>query len=117
LTALDNNTDCANTTEIDIKIANNPVADFEIANATDLCVGREVHFGDLSGFATAPIFSDDEIASWKWYFDYDNNPALQSSNQNPTHSYLAIGTYKVRLEVTTKYGCVDSKEMEVIVNP
>jgi gliding motility-associated-like protein len=117
LTAFDDDTKCANTTEIDINIANNPVADFEIVNATDLCVGREVQFSDLSGFATAPIFSDDEIASWTWYFDYDNNPALQSSNQNPTHSYLAIGTYKVRLEVTTKYGCVDSKEMEVIVNP
>lgn len=117
LTAFDDDTKCANTTEIDINIANNPVADFEIVNATDLCVGREVQFSDLSGFATAPIFSDDEIVSWTWYFDYDNNPALQSSNQNPTHSYLAIGTYKVRLEVTTKYGCVDSKEMEVIVNP
>src|SRR5699024_3907706 len=114
---LDNNTDCDNTTEVDIKIANNPVADFEIVNATDLCVGREVQFKDLSGFATTPSFSDDEIASRTWYFDYDNNPTLQSTAQNPTHSFLAVGTYKVRLEVTTKYGCVDSKEIEVTVNP
>ena len=117
LTALDSNTDCANTTEIDINIANNPVADFEIVNAADLCVGREVQFKDLSGFATTPSLPDDEIASWTWYFDYDNNPAFQMTDQNPTYSFLAVGTYKVRLEVTTKYGCVDSKEIEVTVNP
>ena len=117
LTALDNNTNCANTTEVDIKIANNPVANFEIVNAADLCVGREVQFKDLSGFATTPSLPDDEIASWTWYFDYDNNPAFQMTDQNPTYSFLAVGTYKVRLEVTTKYGCVDSKEIEVTVNP
>src|SRR5699024_2252406 len=76
-----------------------------------------VQFKDLSVFDTEPSFSEDEIASRTWYFDYDNNPTLQSTAQNPTHSFLAVGTYKVRLEVTTKYGCVDSKEIEVTVNP
>src|SRR5699024_9615252 len=87
LTALDESTLCNNTKEITINIYNAPLANFEIASSTELCVGRDVQFLDLSEFVNTKGFSDDKIAGWEWWFDYENNPNSQSTDQNPTHVF------------------------------
>lgn len=46
----------------------------------------------------------DPIASWQWDFGDGGTSTLQ----NPSHTYLAQGTYNVRLIVTTVAGCKDT---------
>lgn len=49
----------------------------------------------------------------KWYFgDSDTLRSL-----NATHVYKSIGSYKPKLIMTTNYGCKDSIQYTVIVNP
>lgn len=119
LTAIDDNTDCRNTIEIPINIYNVPLANAEIVNAQDLCVGREVTFNDMSGFVNPLGFADDVITGWKWWFDYNGDPnSLPTyTDKNPSHSFYLVGEHEVRLEVTTKYGCVDDTIFTVNVNP
>jgi len=65
-----------------------PVADFE-ADDTDVYVGELVTFTDLS---------TGTIDTWEW--DFDNNASVDSTAQNPTHSYGSAGTYTVSLVVS-----------------
>lgn len=62
-------------------------------------------------FKDASISNDAEIVSWSWDFGDGN----VSSDQNPTHTYLAGGTYYVSLEVLNINGDSDSisKPVEV----
>lgn len=117
LTAIDDHTDCSNTKKIDINIYNAPKAIAAIVNSQDLCVGREVKFNDKSVFENSKAFADDAIVKWEWWFDYGNNPNSQSTAQNPTYAFAAIGEYEVKLEVTTQYGCTDDTVFTITVNP
>ena len=45
---------------------------------------------------------------WEWDFG-DNSPV--STAQNPSHNYLATGSYTVKLTVTDDQGCIDSLEI------
>jgi PKD repeat protein len=47
-------------------------------------------------FTDASTDADGTVAAWVWDFGDDAN----STDQNPTHSYAAIGTYTVSLTVT-----------------
>ncbi|MFC2017577.1 PKD domain-containing protein, partial [Chloroflexota bacterium] len=58
-------------------------------------------------------FSDNSTggpASWKWDFSYNAGDGFQvdSTLQNPTHTYTVPGTYKVALEVTNSAGTDDT---------
>jgi len=46
----------------------------------------------------------DVVTSWLWDFGDGNTSTLQ----NPTHTYIAQGTYTVKLFITTSTGCTDS---------
>lgn len=69
-----------------------PTADF---TGTPLAgsVPLQVSFSDLSV---------DVPTSWAW--DFDNDGVIDSTAQNPTHTYTAIGTYTVRLVATNDLG-------------
>jgi PKD repeat protein len=69
-----------------------PVAGFA-ASTTIPAVGQTVTFTDQS--TKSPT-------SWAW--DFDNNGVVDSTLQNPTHSYSAIGTYTVKLTATNPGG-------------
>jgi len=71
-----------------------PDADFE-ASATEVAVGEEITFTDLSA---------GPAALWQWDFGDDTT----STEQNPVKSYDSPGTYTVFLEVTNACGS-DSK--------
>ncbi|MGQ0828815.1 MAG: PKD domain-containing protein [Bacteroidota bacterium] len=63
-----------------------------------ICQNREVFFTDSS------LTGTDSIVSWQWDFD----DGQQSILQNPSHIYSAIGSYYVRLIVTSASGCTDT---------
>jgi len=66
----------------------NPIADFEVVNATDLCSSIAVSFVNKS---SVPGFGD--ITRLEWYFDYLNQPTRMEFDENPlpnkvyTHQY------------------------------
>jgi PKD repeat protein len=73
------------------------------ANPQGGCPPLNVQFTDLTTTtnATTPV-------AWEWDFG-DNSPV--STQQNPNHTYLAAGSYTVKLTVTDDQGCVDSLEI------
>jgi len=76
-----------------------PVADFS-ANVTSGYAPFSVQFTDLSQNATS--------RSW------DFGDGANSTEQNPTHTYSAVGTYIVNLTVSNKND-TDSKTLEITV--
>ena len=68
-------------------------------------------FTDTSHIATGTI------TGWAWNFgDPGSGAANTSALQNPTHSYTAVGSYTVRLIVTSNNGCKDTISHSFIVN-
>lgn len=48
------------------------------------------------------LFTDQsagEIVNWEW--DFDNNGTIDSNDQNPSYTYNSVGTYSVKLVITT----------------
>lgn len=66
-----------------------------------------VQFNDIS---TANVGS---IQSWSWNFG-DNSTSTQ---QNPTHTYAAAGTYTVSLTITDITGCSQTYSHTLTINP
>ena len=72
-----------------------PPVDFTVSNN---CVNALVSFTP-----NAAVMNFGAIASWLWDFGDGNTSTLQ----NPTHVYLASGTYNVTLNVTDTNGCTN----------
>jgi PKD repeat protein len=70
----------------------NPVVDFS-ADSRDGTAPFTVQFTDLS--VTAPT-------AWAW--DFENDGVIDSTLQNPAHTYTTAGTYQVNLSVTNTSG-------------
>ncbi|RYE20026.1 MAG: PKD domain-containing protein, partial [Sphingobacteriales bacterium] len=57
------------------------------------------------------------ITGWQWNFgDPGSGVNNTSTQQNGQHSYSSVGTYPVRLVVTTSDGCTDTLPQPLIVN-
>ena len=67
---------------------------------------------DLTADFTDTSTDDGTIASWSWDFGDTNT----STDQNPTHTYAAAGTYSVQLIVTDNLGAVDTTSQSVTVS-
>ncbi len=68
-------------------------------------------FTDTSKIATGTI------TGWEWNFGDPVSGALNTSTlQNPQHSYTAVGSYNVRLIVTSNNGCRDTITQVLFVN-
>lgn len=74
-------------------IVNPPTVNF---TSYTTCVSQPVTFTDTS----VPSFGD-QITGWSWSFGDGGNSSLQ----NPTHTFSALGSYTVTLTVTTASGC------------
>ena len=69
------------------------------------CAGQSVAFTNTSG-ATA--------VSYAW--DFDNNGTTESTLQNPTFVYNAVGAYTAKLTVTYSDGCIMSTTQPVTIS-
>lgn len=78
-----------------------PVADFSFTRNL-----LQVQFTDES------TDSDGTVVSWLWDFGDTNT----STDQNPTHTYAAPGSYDVTLTVTDNDGAQDSDAQTVVAN-
>jgi gliding motility-associated-like protein len=90
-----------------ITVHPNPVAMFT-APANTSIITPDVQFTDLST----------DAASWSWIF---NDPfdvgGGTSSLQNPVHTFAEAGTYCAQLAVTSSFGCVDTANLCIIIDP
>lgn len=77
-----------------------PTAGFDL-----LVSGLSVTFSDESADA------DGNVVGWQWTF----GDGATSSEQNPSHTYSAAGTYSVTLTVTDNDGATDSSTQSVVV--
>ena len=60
-------------------------------------------------------FSDNSIGSISnWYWDFGDGIG-NSSDQNPTYTYLDTGSYSVMLAITDANGCVDTVYNDVLI--
>jgi gliding motility-associated-like protein len=84
----------------------NPVADF---------INTPACFGDASTFSNTSHSADGAITSYQWDFNGDN--VIDNVSANPSYTYGAYGTYLLKLEVQTQYGCSNVKSKSMYVNP
>ncbi len=85
-----------------------PIADFTFT--TTACQSTfSVPFTDGSSVNGGPALTN-------WYWDFDGNGSVENTNQSPTNTYTAPGTYSVELKVSNG-GCTDSITKTVIVSP
>jgi gliding motility-associated-like protein len=95
---------CSSSGTMDVTVHPNPVADFNVQNG---CIGINTDFTDQSNVALGAI------TQWAWDFGDGNI----SNQQNPSHVYIADGTYNVSLTVTTDQNCTDVFTSSVTVYP
>ncbi len=86
-----------------------PIAAFSFDT---VCAGLVSQFYDLS---SSP---EGNIQNWQWDFgDSLSGNGNYSSDQNPHHTFSAIGVYDVSLVVENSLGCKDTITQEVFVKP
>ncbi len=101
------NNGCAKDT---VKVMNTVYAQPQAAFTAppEVCFGTAVNFTDQS------IAPNSTVTQWAWNFGDGGT----STVQNPSHSYVASGTYTVTLVVTSAAGCQSATATKnVIVNP
>ena len=87
-----------------------PIAGFDFQPSS--CASSQVQFNDKSN----PNTTDFSITNWLWDFKDEQI----STQQNPTHSFIAEGKYNVSLFVKSGAGCysdVIEKEIEIYPLP
>ncbi|MCA8975303.1 MAG: PKD domain-containing protein [Planctomycetes bacterium] len=79
-----------------IEVSYTPAAGLYAGFSADVTTGPSpltVNFTDRT-------FSSDPGGVQSWAWDFENDGTVDSTAQNPTHTYTACGTYDVKLEVT-----------------
>ncbi len=112
LRAVDPVTTCETADTAYVEIYSRPVADFDVVGGTDICRGKLVDFDDLSVNFTGTWsgIPGDTITEYRWWFDYNGNPASSpdavinnASNGDISHTFTTPGTYDVRLQVSKPF--------------
>ena len=104
------NHNCKDTLDKVVEIHPKPNADFV---SDTVCINTPpTHFTDISNLSN---FHNDNITGWMWNF----NGLGFSSNQNPTFTFPADGTYTVSLIVYSSFNCFDTivKNVRVYEKP
>ncbi|NER81425.1 MAG: hypothetical protein F6K42_18030, partial [Leptolyngbya sp. SIO1D8] len=112
LRAVDPVTSCETSDTTYVEIYSRPVADFNVVEGTDICLGKVVEFEDLSvNFTTTwSTIPGDTITEYRWWFDYNGNPAstpdaviTNALNGDISHTFTSAGAYDVRLQVSKPF--------------
>ena len=104
VTVTDNSTTCTATDQVTITVNPLAVVDF---NFNQACLGDQTQFTDASSITSGTL------SSWTWDF---GDGIGTSTQQNPSYSYSAAGSYTVKLVVGSSSGCIDSISKTVIVD-
>jgi gliding motility-associated-like protein len=88
------NFSCSSTSTVLVSLTNKVSANYSIS-ATNFCLGSAINFSNVSTYSLSTI------NAWAWNF---GNGAT-SSQQNPSYTYTASGTYSVTLQSTAADGC------------
>lgn len=67
-------------------------------------------YGNAPLSVTFTDTSSSDVTAWHWYFGDGD----ESTDQNPTHTFAADGTYVVTLTVTTPYGEVSYSDIVTV---
>lgn len=94
------NQNCQSTTILPAVVFPPPTAIF---SAPDVCLNNPTLFSDNSNGAT----------NWNWDFGDGGN----STQQNPSHTYLAYGNYAVTLIASSTGSCIDTVTDTITVHP
>jgi PKD repeat protein len=81
--------------------------------AADVDFTADPYFGPAP--LTVNFFDASANSPLTWAWDFDNNGSVDSTIQNPTYTYNAIGSYDVKLTVTTIAGTF-SKTATAFIN-
>lgn len=100
-----NGAGCADTAKAIVKIYPTLKANFTFSPTA--CQDSSVLFRDSTISTASPL------ATWSWNF----GDGTSSSLQNPVKKYNAAGTFRVKLTVTNRVGCVDTISKLITVNP
>ena len=104
LTAISNN-NCSNQNINPVIVHYNPIALF---SAPSTCMPSSTVFQNLS------TSTDGAITNYLWDLNGDN--VYDNVQQNPTYNFAQSGSFGVRLEVQTQYGCTNTILKSVYVN-
>ena len=96
---------CKDSLTQSILVGARPSASFNINNATQCVTGNNFSFANSSSITSGTMTYD-------WSFGDGGTSVLQ----NPAHSYIAAGSYVVRLIATSDKGCKDTTTKTVTVN-
>lgn len=88
-----------------ISVHQQPTANFSANPKTATTLSPIIYFTDKSAGATG----------WAWAFGDGNNSA--SAEQHPEFAFENAGCYSVTLTVTNEFGCVDSTDQEICIQP
>ncbi|PSR01421.1 MAG: hypothetical protein BRD50_08885, partial [Bacteroidetes bacterium SW_11_45_7] len=94
---------CMDTYSMYVEVKPEPNASF---TAEMVCPGEPMSFTNQSTISSGSL-------TYQWDFG-DNTTSAQ---QNPIHAYAASGTYNVTLIATSSFGCKDTVEKTVSVQP
>lgn len=67
-------------------------------------------------FSDTSTHSNGNITAWAWNFGDGDAGAVDSTEQNPSHTYASGGTYTVTLKITDEHGSTDSISHSVNVS-
>jgi gliding motility-associated-like protein len=90
---------CMDSASRDLIVGERPEPDFTFENQ---CKQVGVTFSDATFIDTT---RGDSVIAWQWNF---GDGSSVSTQQNPTHSFSAVDTYKVVLKTITNRGCSDT---------
>lgn len=101
------NNGCTNNVTIPVTVYPIPVANF---SSNVVCLGVPTAFTNTSTVSNEN--SPNTINNWLWNFGDGGT----STNQNPSYTYTAAGSFNATLTVTTNNGCTDVITLPVFVS-
>lgn len=79
-------------------------AQFSVGNN---CIGEETVFTNKT------VFTSLDAMAYQWDF----GDGTSSTDKNPVHTYAKSGSYTVKLQATSKFGCTDAISHQINISP
>jgi gliding motility-associated-like protein len=97
---------CVDSSYVDVVVHPMPIAGFSV-NAREQCLkGNQFQFTNNSSIASGSL-------NYKWRF----GDTAKSTQSAPSHTYGSFGTFMVWLKATSGFGCTDSINDFMLVDP